>query len=141
MRFGWLPEAAAPLREAAAAFAGGAAGAGETSGDTTKRAPASAEPAAPPNPRLTRTRFQRQAPLVMGGTARVLPESCLAHLGDPCRTCVDTCPVAEALSLVDAKPSVNAALCTGCGDCERSCPAPAPGILAMPNIPNLHGHL
>lgn len=102
---------------------------------------ASTPPPTATNRRLTRTRFQRQLQPAVGGTARVLTESCLAHLGDPCRTCVDTCPVAGALTVVDGKPSVNATLCTGCGDCERACPAPAPGILAMPNIPNLHGML
>jgi ferredoxin len=117
LKFAWLPEPA------------------------PSAAPAPSAPAPPPPRQLTRTRFQRQFQPAAGGTARVLPESCLAHLGDPCRTCVDKCPVSGALTLQEGKPSVNATLCTGCGDCERSCPAPAPGILAMPNIPNLHGNL
>jgi MauM/NapG family ferredoxin protein len=67
------------------------------------------------------------------GRARVVVESCYAHAGVLCRTCVDECPLVGEAILQDAelKPVVTER-CVGCGICEARCPAPAVAIRVVP---------
>ena len=60
--------------------------------------------------------------------AELLPWNCLGSLGSFCSTCVERCPEPGAIELSDATPVVPVDLCTGCGECTFSCPAPAPAL-------------
>ena len=74
---------------------------------------------------------QALAPL---GTARIQPLDCLNRLGSPCRRCLEVCPIPDALAIsADHTPRVEESLCTGCGICQASCPAPGAAILLLPN--------
>ena len=80
-------------------------------------------------------------PMVMA-TARVDPIACLAWTGQPCRLCVDQCPVDGAIALDDAeRPVINRDACTGCGVCVQVCPAPRNAIDHQPlqSRPFWHG--
>lgn len=66
------------------------------------------------------------------GVAEVVARRCLAHNGQPCRVCVDRCPVPGALVLDDkGLPQVTSA-CTGCGLCEYYCPTQTAAIVVRP---------
>ena len=62
------------------------------------------------------------------GTARVRRDLCVAENGTRCGKCGEVCPTG-AIVLVDKEetgiriPSVNEALCIGCGACEFHCPS------------------
>ena len=71
------------------------------------------------------------APLKMAD-AQVKRPDCLAHMGQACSVCVGHCPVPGAISLVDAKPVIDADRCTGCGVCHFVCPAPNKAIMILP---------
>lgn len=71
------------------------------------------------------------APRTMG-TARIKPQTCLAHQGQTCTVCVEHCPVSGAIELRGGKPEINEDACTGCGVCYHVCPAPQNPILILP---------
>ncbi|MBN1887992.1 MAG: 4Fe-4S binding protein [Thermoflexales bacterium] len=52
-------------------------------------------------------------------TAKVIREKCVG-----CGDCILVCPY-TAISRVDGKAEVNAALCKGCGTCVATCPSGA----------------
>ncbi|MCA9290951.1 MAG: 4Fe-4S binding protein [Phycisphaerales bacterium] len=66
------------------------------------------------------------------GTARITPQTCLAHHGTTCTVCVEQCPVDGAIEVVDGKPRVVESSCTGCGVCRHVCPSPENAVLLMP---------
>jgi len=57
---------------------------------------------------------------------------CLAWQGTSCSTCRERCPVPGAVRVEAGRPTIDPALCTGCGDCVAVCPAP---ILAIRFVP------
>lgn len=67
------------------------------------------------------------------GLAILQTFNCLAHLGTTCSSCSERCPVPGAIRLTDGKPSVDPALCTGCGVCQHVCPAPVNAVLLLPS--------
>ena len=67
------------------------------------------------------------------GTAHVQAFDCLNRLGTTCSVCVERCPVPGALFWANGVPDVNPALCTGCGQCHYTCPAPTNAIAIHPN--------
>ncbi len=71
------------------------------------------------------------APLKMG-TASVRDPYCLAHQGTFCTVCSEHCPVEGAIKVVDGKPVIDEATCTGCGVCQNVCPAPYNAVLILP---------
>ena len=66
------------------------------------------------------------------GTAKLKPQTCLAHQGQTCTACVERCPVEGAMELVAQKPQIHEDVCTGCGVCFHVCPAPQNPILILP---------
>ncbi len=71
------------------------------------------------------------APLKMG-TASIRKPYCLPHRGTTCTVCSERCPVEGAIEVVDGKPVIDEATCTGCGVCQHVCPAPYKGVLILP---------
>ena len=74
--------------------------------------------------------------------AQVDKLACLAWRGQPCRLCVDQCPVEGAISMDDAhRPAISPEACTGCGVCVQVCPAPRNAInhRALDNRPFWRG--
>jgi Na+-translocating ferredoxin:NAD+ oxidoreductase RNF subunit RnfB len=69
------------------------------------------------------------------GVAHIVMRDCLAWQGTTCSTCRERCPVIGAIRLDRGRPSVEAAVCTGCGDCVAACPAPRPAIRTIPKPP------
>lgn len=47
--------------------------------------------------------------------------ACLPYLGPECGACAGSCPVPGALSWSMTRPSIDMALCVGCGLCRQSC--------------------
>lgn len=66
------------------------------------------------------------------GTAVVRMEQCLRDTGGECTICVDTCPVPEAIALVDGMIEVRPLTCTGCAVCEHHCPTSPKAIRVIP---------
>jgi len=66
------------------------------------------------------------------GTVRILKSECLAHRNVMCSTCVERCPVQDAIGLRIAWPVVNIDVCTGCGTCASVCPAPGRAMVVTP---------
>lgn len=60
----------------------------------------------------------------LGATVRVRTHLCLAWQGSFCSTCVEQCPVEDAIVLEMGRPRVVPERCNGCGTCVRVCPAP-----------------
>ncbi|MDP7028776.1 MAG: 4Fe-4S dicluster domain-containing protein [Phycisphaerales bacterium] len=85
--------------------------------------------------------LRTELPLTMA-TARVDAIACLAWQGQPCRLCVDQCPVPGAIDVDEAdRPHIHAEACTGCGVCMQVCPAPRNAIdhQPLPSRPFWHG--
>jgi ferredoxin-type protein NapF len=59
----------------------------------------------------------------------VIGEGCLAEAGIVCRSCGGVCPEIAIRFRprigLSPQPIVNAATCTGCGDCVGACPGDA----------------
>jgi ferredoxin-type protein NapG len=70
-------------------------------------------------------------PLKMG-TARIDRVLCLPYQGRACSECIGACPVPNAIELIDEKPRIVEATCTGCGVCQFVCPAPDNAVLLVP---------
>ncbi len=68
------------------------------------------------------------------GLARVDHGRCSRSSGEPCRECVDRCPIgSSAIGLDDrGRVEVRAAGCTGCGVCELYCPTSPRAITILP---------
>ncbi len=62
------------------------------------------------------------------GIFTVSEQHCIAWKGTSCSTCRERCPVPGALTVASGRPTIDPALCTGCGDRVAVCPAP---ILAI----------
>ena len=70
--------------------------------------------------------------LVRMGRAEVNRDTCYAFQGILCRTCVDQCPLPEAI-MQDGELHPNVTdKCVGCGICEKFCPAPEVAIRVRP---------
>ena len=64
--------------------------------------------------------------------AAIAPELCSAWSGSDCRLCGAVCPRAGAVRWQGDGPSVDAALCDGCGICLTSCEsAGSPGAIRL----------
>lgn len=67
------------------------------------------------------------------GLAVVDPQRCLRGFGEPCRECVDRCPLAATAIGLDERGRVEVrAGCVGCGVCELYCPTTPRSILVEP---------
>lgn len=66
------------------------------------------------------------------GTARVTEHLCLAYHHTTCTVCSERCPVDDAITVREGKPTIDEDVCTGCGICRYVCPAPENAILLMP---------
>lgn len=66
------------------------------------------------------------------GVAQIRKTSCLAWQRSFCTVCKERCPVPEAIVLMQGKPTIDPASCTGCGLCQHHCPAPLNAILITP---------
>ncbi|MBM4015771.1 MAG: 4Fe-4S dicluster domain-containing protein [Planctomycetes bacterium] len=68
------------------------------------------------------------------GLAVVHHDDCRRSVGEPCRECIDRCPLqAEAISLdAQGRVAVRADGCTGCGVCELYCPTAPRAITVLP---------
>jgi ferredoxin-type protein NapG len=73
------------------------------------------------------------APLKMG-TARIETMDCLAWQRSFCTVCSERCPVPDAITLDQGRPTIDASVCTGCGVCLYVCPAPRKAVMLLPNI-------
>ncbi|MCP4757858.1 MAG: 4Fe-4S dicluster domain-containing protein [Planctomycetes bacterium] len=85
--------------------------------------------------------LRSELPLTMA-TARVDAIACLAWRGQPCRLCVDQCPVDGVISVdAEQRPIIDPGHCTGCGVCVQVCPAPRNAIDHRPlgSRPFWHG--
>ena len=75
--------------------------------------------------------LRREQPPKMG-TAVVQSFNCLAHRNSFCTVCSEQCPVEGAMAVINGKPIINDAVCTGCGVCHYACPAPQNAIIILP---------
>lgn len=66
------------------------------------------------------------------GTARIVPDKCLAYQGTVCTVCSDRCPVPDAIERPGGKPNVASSICTGCGVCQIVCIAPENAVMIIP---------
>lgn len=65
------------------------------------------------------------------GTAVVDKKLCLTYQGGFCQSCITACPLSGIAidKVFEGHPTVNEALCTGCGFCTYSCVTDPPAIL------------
>lgn len=66
------------------------------------------------------------------GSAVVINHHCLTFQDVMCDYCVRSCPESGAIELIDGKPSINIANCTGCGLCVENCISENKGIQIKP---------
>ena len=68
------------------------------------------------------------------GLAEIDTDRCFAWQGDECKVCYTSCPQYDkAIALQEHKyPIVDAAYCTGCGQCEHVCIQDVPAIRVKP---------
>ncbi|MEW5852686.1 MAG: 4Fe-4S dicluster domain-containing protein [Myxococcota bacterium] len=72
------------------------------------------------------------------GRAVIQASDCLAAHSF-CSVCRERCPVPGAITLAGQRPQVVDELCTGCGQCQASCPAPVNAVLILPLDRSLRG--
>jgi len=63
------------------------------------------------------------------GKAVVRENCCVTYQDVMCDYCVRSCPVSGTIELLDGKPFINEASCTGCGICVENCISENKGIL------------
>lgn len=66
------------------------------------------------------------------GKATIVQHNCVTFQDVMCDYCVRSCPISGAISIIDGKPSINEANCTGCGLCVASCISEMKGIKINP---------
>ncbi len=67
------------------------------------------------------------------GTAHVDLATCVRSRSEPCRECVDRCPIGESALAFDARGRVDVRSgCVGCGVCEQHCPTSPRAITIVP---------
>ncbi len=70
------------------------------------------------------------------GTAVWFAGACLRATGEPCRLCVDACPIEGALTLRETEAGgaivVDPLTCTGCGQCQERCPTQPKSVRVIP---------
>ena len=68
------------------------------------------------------------------GLAKWRAEACLRSRGEPCRVCVDRCPIGATAIAIDAQGQVEvrAAGCVGCGSCQFYCPVSPKAVTVEP---------
>ena len=68
------------------------------------------------------------------GEAHICRGACVAHHGEECRACWEACPYPdEAIVFDDAgRPSVDTAVCVGCGLCVPACPIDPKAVSIRP---------
>lgn len=66
-----------------------------------------------------------------GARACIRAARCLANMSQVCTVCVERCGERGAIRLQGLYPMIDAALCTGCGDCASACPAPGGAIVLI----------
>lgn len=107
-------------------------------------APPAASPPAPPAPEArpagpspAPSGRPKPGPMRPGkaGTFAIANHLCLAWKGTTCSTCREKCPVPGAVVIDLGKPTIDATLCTGCGDCVAVCPASILAIRFVPQKP------
>jgi len=68
------------------------------------------------------------------GVARFDAHHCRRSVGEPCRECVDRCPLGERAIGLDARGRVEVRnACIGCGVCEFYCPTTPRSITIVPH--------
>ena len=72
--------------------------------------------------------------LIRIGTASIKQHACMGARGLGCSSCVEHCPVPDAIRLERGVPVINADICTGCGHCADICPAPERAIMILPTL-------
>ena len=76
------------------------------------------------------------AAVIPGGEVAVIAgRNCLAYQNSFCSTCVERCPVENAITSERGLPRINPIACTGCGECADVCPAPVNAIMFVPRRP------
>jgi ferredoxin-type protein NapG len=65
------------------------------------------------------------------GLAVINEDTCLAYNGAMCRACWHACPYPNEAIVYDSmlRPTVDAAVCTGCGLCVHGCPVEPKAIV------------
>lgn len=75
-----------------------------------------------------RRALRTQVPMV----AQLDAGRCLGSYSQVCSVCVERCPEPDVIRLEGTLPVIDSAACTGCGECERRCPAPFAAIRVLP---------
>lgn len=60
-------------------------------------------------------------PLPQLAIATIDTRACLPYSGPECGACQGSCPIPGALAWSQEKPTIDAALCVGCGLCREAC--------------------
>lgn len=82
----------------------------------------------PQRPLFARTVVPKAEPASPSGEvglrAVVDLRACLSAAYQTCTICLERCGSRGAVQLVGALPRIDAARCTGCGECAAACPSP-----------------